>query len=101
MKFLKLFIASIAPEKNVICGYAAGLLCAIVIHFAVLANFNVGPTESASIGAASTGLIAHLFDTIVKMVQQPEAPSTVAVAATIVPSVSPPINPPITNPPSG
>jgi uncharacterized membrane protein YjjB (DUF3815 family) len=63
---MKKIITILMPERNIICGYAAGLICAVVVHFLVAANVQLDPTQSAALGAATTGFISHLFDSIVK-----------------------------------
>lgn len=62
------FLKQLMPEKNVICGYLGGLFVAVIVHFLVAAQVNLDATQAASLAAFVTGLVAHLWDSVVKTI---------------------------------
>lgn len=69
LTFLTQLFKQLMPEKNVICAYVGGAACAGIVHLLVAANVQLDATQAASLAAAGTGLVAHIWDSIAKTIE--------------------------------
>ena len=87
MSFISNILTSLAPEKNVFCGYAAGAIVAFGLHLATqYLNINFTPDQSAALLISVTGGVAHLWDIVVKVLSKNAASKAAASAASITPN---------------
>lgn len=90
LAFLTQLFKQLMPEKNVICAYVGGATCAGIVHLLVAANVQLDATQAASLAAAGTGLVAHVWDSIAKTI---EVRAEEKAASPVGPALTPPAPP--------
>lgn len=65
--FLKSMLTIMMPQKNVICAYVGGAVCVYLVHCLTAANVPLTAAQGTEIGVGTAAVIAHIWDSIVKM----------------------------------
>lgn len=63
-------LLSLLPEKNVLCGWISGFIVVAIAHGLVVLNVSLTPEQSTAMGASAAIFVAHVWDTIAKLIAQ-------------------------------
>lgn len=71
-----LLLKSLLPEKNIVIGWIAGGLTALIIQGLIYLGAPLTQAQAASISLTVVPLVAHGYDTVLKAISSIKAPTS-------------------------